>query len=102
MTLLSHIFRRDKRPKGPEAERIAARFEIAHTVVDFAAAVMFLIGSILFFFPSEMVPATWLFTLGSVCFAMKPTLKLWREIRLYRMGRWQRLADRDAPSERSA
>ncbi|MCQ0970673.1 YrhK family protein [Paracoccus sp. TK19116] len=97
MTFLSHVFRRDKRPQGPEAERIAARFELAHTLVDFAAAAMFIIGSILFFFPSESVPATWFFTIGSVCFAMKPTLKLWREIRLYRMGDMSRLARKVAP-----
>ena len=39
-------------------------------------------------------PATWFFTIGSFLFAAKPTLKLWREIRLYRMGKTQKLADR--------
>jgi uncharacterized membrane protein YgdD (TMEM256/DUF423 family) len=62
--------------------------------VDFSAALCFLIGSILFFRESLMTPATWLFVVGSVLFAAKPTLRLLREVRLYRMGDYADLAER--------
>ena len=61
---------------------------------DFAAALCFIIGSMMFFSASLQTPATWFFTIGSVFFAMKPTLRLWREIKLYRMGETKTLADR--------
>ena len=62
--------------------------------VDFSAALCFIIGSIMFFSEAWMSPATWFFTVGSFLFAMKPTLRLWREIKLYRMGKTDTLADR--------
>ncbi|MCT4332917.1 YrhK family protein [Paracoccus sp. YLB-12] len=83
-----------RREATPASRRLYARFEIAHTIVDFLAALFFLVGSIMFFSDAWMTPATWFFTIGSVFFAMKPTLKLWREVRLYRMGKTETLADR--------
>jgi len=88
------IFWHHRREATPAARRLYAQFEIAHTVVDFAAALCFIIGSMMFFSASLQTPATWFFTIGSVFFAMKPTLRLWREIKLYRMGETKTLADR--------
>ncbi|MEZ5867734.1 MAG: YrhK family protein [Defluviimonas denitrificans] len=39
-----------------------------------------------FFYADWAIPATWLFLIGSIFFALKPTLRLIREFRLYRMG----------------
>ncbi|WP_237763497.1 YrhK family protein [Falsirhodobacter sp. alg1] len=94
MSLSDHLFRHEHRETTAETRKLYARFEIAHTLIDFGAAAAFLVGSILFFFESWQTTATWLFTIGSVLFAMKPTLRLWREVRLYYMGRTARLAKR--------
>ena len=94
MSFWRGIFRHDRREASPATRRLYARFEIAHTIVDFSAALCFIIGSIMFFSEAWMTPATWFFTVGSFLFAMKPTLRLWREIKLYRMGKTDTLADR--------
>lgn len=80
------LFRRDRREDSQAHRRLYARFEIAYTVVDFSAALCFIVGSILFFYDATQVAATWLFLIGSVFFAAKPTLRLIREVKLYRMG----------------
>lgn len=89
------LFRHENRDRNEATRALYARFEIAHTAADFAAALAFLIGSILFFSPDTQTAATWLFVVGSLLFAAKPTLRLVREIRLYRMGEIDRLADRE-------
>ena len=94
MSFWQTIFRHEARQATPETRRLYAQFEIAHTMVDFAAAFCFIVGSIMFFWQAWTYTATWFFTIGSFLFAMKPTLKLWREIRLYRTGQTETLADR--------
>lgn len=78
-----------------EHRRVHALFEIAHTCVDFAAALLFVIGSILFFWEETTYTATWLFLVGSVFFGLKPTIKLLRELKYWRMGRTDVLAKRE-------
>lgn len=90
MSLFSH----ENRERNAETRRVFAAFELAHTIVDFLAAFSFLAGSILFFWPAWETPAIWLFVVGSVFFAVKPTLRLVRELKLATMGREQDLADR--------
>ncbi|QUS36911.1 hypothetical protein GR316_06350 [Falsirhodobacter algicola] len=92
-----HLFRHENREGSEHARRLYARYEIARTAVEFAAAICFLVGSVFFFYDALMTAATWLFTIGSVLFAARPTLKLVREIRLYRMGKTGKLA-RDTAS----
>ncbi|MDB6176059.1 YrhK family protein [Paracoccus sp. Z330] len=94
MSFWREIFRHENREATPQSRRLYARFEIAHTVVDFTAALCFIIGSIMFFYEAWQIPATWFFTIGSVFFALKPSLRLWREIKLYRMGKLSELSDR--------
>lgn len=84
MSFFDSIFR--NQPTDDASARVRQQFEIAHTCVDFGAALCFLIGSIMFFWQSWMFTATWFFVIGSVLFALKPTIKLWREVRLYRMS----------------
>jgi hypothetical protein len=89
------LFHHENRQASPEAKAFYARVEIVYTAVDFAAAFLFLIGSFLFFDAATQDVATWMFVAGSAFFAMKPTLRLWREVRLYRMGKIDKLAARE-------
>ena len=72
-------------------------FEILHTMADFMAAIAFLIGSILFFWPVFEVTAIWCFVVGSVFFCLKPTLRLVRELKLASIGDTDDLARRYEP-----
>jgi len=89
------LFHHRNRDRNADTRRVYALFEIAHTAVDFLAALCFLVGSILFLFPAFETPAVWLFILGSVFFMAKPTLRLVRELKLWRMGKLDRLARRE-------
>ena len=88
------LFRHENRQQSEAAKDLYAKYEIAYTIVDFVAAATFLIGSFLFFSSETQTAATWLFVVGSFCFATKPTLRLVREIHLYRMGKYDTLAER--------
>ena len=88
------LFTHEARQHSDETRRVYAAYEIAHTLADFIAAISFLIGSILFLWPVYEIEAVWLFILGSVFFCLKPTLRLAREVQLWRMGHLDKLADR--------
>jgi len=88
------LFDHRNRVRNTDTRRIYAAYEIAHTVVDFAAAICFLIGSVLFLWAEYETQAVWLFIAGSLFFCMKPSLRLAREIQLWRMGDIDRLAQR--------
>ncbi|MGJ8545904.1 MAG: YrhK family protein [Sulfitobacter sp.] len=85
------LFRHEARQATPETQRVYARFELARTIADFGAAFCFIIGSVMFFSETWLTFGTWLFLLGSVLFALKPTIKLMREVKLYRMGEFDSL-----------
>lgn len=57
-------------------------YETLTTVVEFIAAVLFLVGSILFFHEEYKTTGTWLFLWGSIFFIIRPSLKLAKEIHL--------------------
>lgn len=63
-----------------------ALYQIAHTAVDFLAAILFLVGSVLFLYPSQEVPAVWCFIVGSAFFLMKPAIRITREIHFMAIG----------------
>lgn len=77
----------------PQQARRYALFEVGHTLVDFAAAFLFVIGSALFFFESTIIPGTWCFLIGSLFFAAKPSIRLAREIWLAKLKNIDRLAE---------
>lgn len=79
------LFAPDNRDKSDRHRKLYSRYEIAHTLVDFGAAMSFVIGSVAFFFEAWQVFATWNFLIGSVLFGVKPTLKLAREIHYLRL-----------------
>ena len=78
----------------PAISRRYAIYEIIYTLIDFAAAILFVIGSIMFFSDNWQTPGTWMFLIGSIFFATKPTLRVVRELHLAAMGREDRLAQR--------
>ncbi|MBI1262903.1 MAG: N-acetyl-gamma-glutamyl-phosphate reductase [Rhizobiales bacterium] len=80
------MFLPDNSAKSPRHQKIWARYEVVYTIVDFSAAVAFVIGSLFFFFPDMSYQAAWLFLVGSICFAMKPTIRLLRELQYLAMG----------------
>lgn len=86
------LFAPENREASPRHERIYAIYEVAHTAVDFCAAMLFLVGSILFFDESMTTSATWCFVLGSIAFAAKPSLRLARELHYLALGRYEELA----------
>ncbi|MBR9762880.1 MAG: hypothetical protein GYB53_04955 [Rhodobacteraceae bacterium] len=88
------LFHHRNRERNAETRRVYALFEIVYTLVDFLAALCFIAGSVLFFYDSLQTAGTWLFLVGSFLFAAKPSLRLAREVKLWRMGRDDTLAER--------
>ncbi len=90
------LFHPATRSQSERHARIFATYEIFHTLVDFAAAILFIIGSVLFFSEATTYVATWMFLIGSVCFALKPSIRLARELHYLRIGRLDVLAARSS------
>ncbi|MEJ8474365.1 YrhK family protein [Roseibium algae] len=61
------------------------RYELGRTVVEFLAAVTFIIGSVFFFYESLIYAGTWMFLIGSVLFAVRPSIRLMLELHLARL-----------------
>ena len=61
---------------GNEELIIRRRYELISIVNDFFVAIWFLVGSILFLFPSYETLAIWLFIIGSAQFLIRPTIRL--------------------------
>jgi hypothetical protein len=77
----------------PDRSRRYAIYELAYTFVDFSAAILFIIGSIMFFSDDWTYTGTWLFVIGSIFFAMKPTIRIVRELHMIAKGRADAVAD---------
>ncbi len=60
-------------------------YELAYTLNDFCAGLLFVIGSILFFSAATTYMATWLFLVGSVSFTIRPAIKLLRDFHLIQL-----------------
>lgn len=88
------LFQVEHHTGSERRRRIYAAYEVAYTAVDFLAAILFLVGSVLFFFKSLENPAIWCFVVGSVCFALKPSLRLARELHYLAIGDTDDLAKR--------
>ncbi len=67
--------------------RVYSAYEIAYTTVDCLAALLFIIGSVMFLYDDLMRAGTWLFIVGSVFFALRPSIRLARELHLARLGK---------------
>ena len=64
---------------------IYGRYQAVRIVIDFCAAFCFVAGSILFLKPDSGLTAAVLFLVGSLCFAVKPTIDLVRAFHLKRL-----------------
>lgn len=60
------------------------RYEIASIINDLLIAAWFIVGSILFFNDSTSTLGTWLFLIGSIELAIRPTIRLTRHLHLRR------------------
>lgn len=69
----------------PEHARVYGLYERIYTAIDLVAAWCFVIGSVMFFSEAWLTPGTWLFLIGSLCFAAKPTVRFLREQHLARL-----------------
>ena len=70
---------------GHEELVIRKRYETLSIANDFFIAIWFLVGSILFLYPSLAEPAAWLFIIGSFQFLVRPALRLIGHIHLKRL-----------------
>lgn len=61
-------------------EALRRRYFWVHLLVDFCAGFCFVVGSAFFFYPSLIYAGTWLFFVGSIMFAAKPTVRLVHQI----------------------
>jgi hypothetical protein len=66
----------------PQHAKIYQRYQILRIFIDFSAAMCFVFGSILFLYANTGLSAGRLFLIGSVCFAVKPTIDLVRSFHL--------------------
>ncbi len=87
------LFHPDNRNRSPEHKRIYAFYEILYTINDFGAAVLFVVGSVLFFNEDTTRAGSWLFLVGSIMFGLRPAIKLARELKYLKMGDYEKLAD---------
>ncbi|MGD2084000.1 MAG: YrhK family protein [Chromatiales bacterium] len=76
---------------GREQLVIRRRYEVMSIVNDFLIAIWFLVGSVLFLYPSMERAGVWFFIVGSVQFLARPTIRLAGHIHLRRIpsNRWE-------------
>ncbi|WP_346907270.1 YrhK family protein [uncultured Roseibium sp.] len=79
------LFSQGLREASRSHEEIVRRYEIGRTVVEFLAAATFIVGSIFFFYESLIYLGTWLFLIGSILFAVRPSIRLLLELHLARL-----------------
>lgn len=70
---------------GREELVIHRRYQLISIINDVLMALWFLIGSVMFFYPSLTYTATWFFTIGSAQFLARPLIRLVRSFHLKRM-----------------
>ncbi|KZL00769.1 hypothetical protein PsAD5_00951 [Pseudovibrio sp. Ad5] len=87
------LFHPDNCTMSERHKQIYAYCELAYTAVDFSAAALFVVGSILFFKEATTYLGTWLFLVGSILFGLRPTIKLFREIAYIRLGKYEGLPE---------
>ncbi len=85
------LFDPENNAKNERNKKIYTVCELVYTLVDFCAAAMFVIGSILFFNDDSAVTATWCFLIGSIFFGLKPSIRLIRELSYLRAGEYERM-----------
>ncbi|MFN3250258.1 YrhK family protein [Roseibium album] len=79
---MTKMFDHALRSASPDHPALVRKYELYRTIVEFLAALTFIVGSVLFFFPVLVYAGTWLFLIGSILFAVRPTIWLMLEPRL--------------------
>lgn len=88
------LFRPSRHERYISDKQYYAWFELAYTAVDVSAALLFVAGSVMFFSQEWQTAGTWCFLIGSVCFALKPMLRIIREFRYVEEDDYEDLAKR--------
>ena len=70
-------------------KQVYVAYQAVYDCVDALAAILFIIGSILFFHEATQTGGTWLFLIGSVCFAIRPVVHVVRDIHMGRISRME-------------
>jgi hypothetical protein len=94
MALPDRLFQTDTSTFNHQRKRLHAAYELALTLLGFGAALLFLVGSVLFFDEALERPAIWCFVIGSLFFLPDPTVKLIRELHYARLGDVDELAQK--------
>lgn len=76
------IFDPQNATHSPAVRRVYAQSSMLVALINFLAAIAFIVGSVLFFNTATTTTGTWLFLIGSIFFAVSPTVTLLREMRL--------------------
>ncbi|MES0882199.1 YrhK family protein [Roseibium sp. SCP14] len=79
---MSKLFDHSIRTASPAHAEMVRKYELYRTMVEFMAAALFVVGSIFFFYPNLVFAGTWLFLIGSILFAVRPSIRLLLELRL--------------------
>lgn len=64
---------------------IRQRYEALSIANDILVGLWFIIGSILFFFPSTSTTAIWLFLIGSIEMIIRPIIRMARKVHLIKI-----------------
>ncbi|WP_435138583.1 YrhK family protein [Pseudopelagicola sp. nBUS_19] len=79
------LFNPENHTRSKQHKKIFAYCELTYTIVDFSAASLFVVGSILFFNDATVDAGTWMFLIGSIFFGLRPSIKLVRELAYLRI-----------------
>ncbi|WP_417837048.1 YrhK family protein [Thalassospira tepidiphila] len=79
------LFRSRRFDASARHRQIYSAYEIAYSTIDLLAAILFIVGSVLFLNDDTVTAGTWLFIIGSVFFAARPAVRLARELHLARL-----------------
>ncbi|MCV0426468.1 MAG: YrhK family protein [Roseibium sp.] len=79
---MNKLFDHSIRSASPAHDELVRKYELYRTLVEFLAAAMFIVGSVFFFYQSLVYAGTWLFLVGSILFAVRPSIRLTLELRL--------------------
>lgn len=69
----------------PRHREVYVTYGTVYDCVDALAAILFIIGSVLFFGEATQTAGTWLFLIGSICFAIRPALHVVRDVHMRRL-----------------
>lgn len=79
---MTRLFDTTSRDATFEHAELVRKYELYRTLVEFLAALAFVVGSVFFFYPGLIYAGTWLFLIGSVLFGVRPSIRLLLELKL--------------------